>query len=103
MKSENQENIVKYGKIAKYTGVDGINHFQGEILVMQNERDDMVTLKQSLYSNRSKIINRKVLFWLKNDAGHYPTRKKEGELDLINEDAFNIIENFLTKHKYLGS
>ena len=52
--------IVKYGEIAKYTGVDGINHFQGEILVMQNERDDMVTLKQSLYSNRSKIINRKV-------------------------------------------
>ena len=75
--------IVKYGEIAKYTGVDGINHFQGEILVMQNERDDMVTLKQSLYSNRSKIINRKVLFWLKNDAGHYPTRKKLMEKKLL--------------------
>ena len=54
--------IVKIWGNSKIHGGDGINHFQGEILVMQNERDDMVTLKQSLYSNRSKIINRKVLF-----------------------------------------
>lgn len=87
--------IVKYGEIAKYTGVDGINHFQGEILVMQNERDDMVTLKQSLYSNRSKIINRKVLFWLKNDAGHYPTRKKINGKEIAEDATFEVIKNFL--------
>lgn len=55
----------------------------------------MVTLKQSLYSNRSKIINRKVLFWLKNDAGHYPTRKKINGKEIAEDATFEVIKNFL--------
>lgn len=95
--------LIKFGKIARYTGINGINHFSGEVLDIQNMKDEMVTYTQSLYYEKNKILNDKACFWLNNENSHYPTRKKEGELDLINEDAFNIIENFLTKHKYLGS
>lgn len=55
----------------------------------------VITLKQSLYSNRSKIINRKVLFWLKNDAGHYPTRKKINGKEIAEDATFEVIKNFL--------
>ncbi|WP_254903769.1 alpha/beta hydrolase family protein [Clostridium tyrobutyricum] len=89
--------IIKYGKIARYTGIDGINHFSGKTLIMQSENDDMVSYTQSLYSHKDEIKNDKVSFWLNKKGTHYPTRTKYEGKDIVNKKAFYVIEEFLSK------
>lgn len=88
--------IMRYGQIAKYTGIDGINHFSGKTLIMQSENDDMVSYTQSLYSHKDEIKNDKVYFWLNKKGAHYPTRTKYKGKDIANEKAFYAIEEFLS-------
>lgn len=89
--------IMKYGQIAKYKGIDGINHFLGKTLIMQSENDDMVSYAQSLYSHKDEIKNEKVSFWSNKKGTHYPTRTKYGGKDIANKKAFYVIEEFLSK------
>ena len=63
---------------------------------MQNERDDMVTLKQSLYSNRSKIINRKSTVLVeKMMQGIIRQEKKINGKEIAEDATFEVIKNFL--------
>lgn len=82
---------IKFGKISMYTGINGVNKFPGEVLVIQGKKDDEMYGKGSLYSMQHKRKRESSKFMLIPDADHYPLRIKKGKLIRINKTVFKDI------------
>lgn len=77
---------LKYGKHSNYQGMNGVNHFKGNVLVAHSKDDPTVPFDISVYAQKDKCTNPKAEFLLYEDRGHTLSRPVASE-DRIKEDS----------------
>lgn len=69
----------KFGKIAKYSAMDGINKFNKPIIVAHSQDDPSIPFSSSIYSKKDNCTNPWAQFLCFEDRGHTLSRPVEDE------------------------
>ena len=72
----------KYGKYATYSGMEGINKYDGPVFVAHSTDDNTVAYKYSIERLHDKCKNKKAIFEEYTDRGHTLYRPKECEANI---------------------
>lgn len=83
---------IQFEQYALLKAIEGINHFQKPVLVLQGEKDTEVDTKFSLYALNNYSDNNQAVFKIIKNAGHFPTRKDE---KTIYQEVLDIMDDFL--------
>ena len=74
--------IIRYGKRALYKGINGVNKFQGPVLVMHSKDDPTVHFENSIAIHQDKNKNPQAEFVIFEDRGHTISRPVEAEAEI---------------------
>lgn len=86
----------RFGFKTMYTAVGGINKFNGKTFIIQGLKDEFVLYdKESIYSCKKYIKNKKVIFYLDKNGDHYLTRNLINGKIKPNKVLFDKIIKFL--------
>lgn len=71
---------IRFGKVAKYSAIDGINKFGGAVMVAHSKDDPTIPFSASIVKSKEKCTNQNAVFISYEDRGHTMSRPVSDEI-----------------------